>query len=219
MRASLLMIMALSIGCHAKFKRAAPYIDDINVQVITTGGPYVQLGQVWSSPDSGNPNVNLVGEIAAAAINITQEIRSIDQTDRIYNAVDIHDVNASMTAGLAETLGGGPPFGYTEGDADATLQIEVLSYGINVPYLGAPGEFTYSARARMFDVAGQQVYRKNLTCTVGLGDPAAAAMVFGTVNNVRQLNEMSDAEINDAFRNAAAYCGQRFVLKMRQHAG
>lgn len=217
MRASMFTICILASGCHAKFKKAAPFIDDINVQVVTSGGPYVQLGKV-QAPANSNGGSDLIGELAAAAVNVTQAFRGVNQTDRIYSAVDINDVNAYMTAGLADTLAGGPPFAYSEDTADATLQLDVTSYGVNVPYLGAPGEFTYSVQARMYNTDGKRVYRKNLTCTVGLGDPSTAAVVFGTVNNVQSLNEMTDAEINDAFRNVAAYCGQRFVLKMRKHA-
>jgi len=219
MRTNLLLIAALATGCHAKFKKAVPYIDDINVQVVTSGGPYVELGKIYSSVETGDQGANLLADIAVAAVNISQDVKGINQTERIANAVDIQDVNAYMAMGLADTLGGGPPFAYTESDADATLQLEVLSYGVSVPYLGAPGEFTYSVNARMYTAAGERVYRKGLTCTVGLGNPEAAAVVFGTVNNIKQLDEMTDAEINDAFRNAAAWCGQRFVLKMRQHAG
>lgn len=219
MRANLLLMGLIATGCHKKFKQAAPYIDDINVQVVTTGAPYVQLGKVYASPNTGDQGADLIGEIAAAAINVTQDIRSINQTDRIANAVDIYDVNMAMTEGLAYTLGDGPPFRYTDGDADAMLQLNVTSYGLTVPYLGAPGEFAYSVEARLYDQSGDRVYRKNLTCSLGFGDPGAGEIIFGTVNNVRELNEMTDAEINDAFRNVAAYCGQEFVVKMRKHAG
>lgn len=218
MRASVFAMCILATGCHAKFKKAAPYIEDINVQVITSGGPYVQLGKV-QAPTNSEGQPDLIGEIAAAAINVTQAFREVNQTDRIQNAVNINDVNTYMTAGLADTLAGGPPFAYTEDSADATLQLNVVSYGVNVPYLGAPGEFTYSVQARMYGADGDRVYRKNLTCTVSLGDPSTASIVSSTVNNVQSLNAMTDAEINDAFRNVAAHCGQEFVLKMRKHAG
>ncbi len=192
-----LTLCAASIsGCHARFKKAAPTIDDINVQVITTGGPYVELGKVWGTPETNNPTVNLLMDVAAVAVNVSQEIKAIDQTTRIYNAVNIDDVNRSMTAGLGQTLGSGPPFAYSGGsDTDATLQLEVLSYGLYVPYLGAPGEFTYTVRARMYRGNGERVYKTNLTCEVGAGDPEAGEMVLGIVNNIRELNEMTDEEI------------------------
>ena len=223
MRASYAIFMAigaafLATGCHAKFKKAAPTIDDISVQVITTGGPYVELGKVYSTTDTGNPNLNLLADVAAAAVNTVQEVRAIDQTQRIIDAVQVDDINMAMQQGLAETLRGGPPFAYSAGEADAMLQLEVLSYGMNVPYLGAPGEFTYTVQARMYKDT-ERVYRTSLTCTVGVGDPSASAVVLGAVNNVKQLDQLSNAEINEAFAQIARYCGEQFVVKMRRHAG
>ena len=199
---------------------AVPTIDDINVQVITTGGPYVELGKVYGTPETGNNTVNLLLNVAALAVNVSQEVKAIDQTTRIYNAVNIQDVNDSMTVGLGQTLGGGPPFAYSQGtDTDATLQLEVLSYGLFVPYLGAPGEFTYTVRARMYRDNGELVYKKTLTCEVGAGNPEAGEMILGIVNNIRELDQMSDPEINQAFADMANYCGNLFVVKMRRHAG
>ncbi len=207
-------------GCHARFKKAVPTIDDINVQVITTGGPYVELGKIWSTPETGNPTANLLMDIAAVAVNVSQEVKAIDQTARIYSAVDIEGVNSAMSEGLGNTLGGGPPFAYaTTTDTDATLQLEVLSYGLYVPYIGAPGEFTYTVRARMYRANGERVYKKTLTCEVGAGDPEAGEMILGVVNNIRELEEMSDEQINSAFSDMAYYCGTKFVTKMRRHAG
>ena len=217
---ALTLSAAMVGGCHARFKKAVPTIDDINVQVITTGGPYVELGKVWGTPDTGNPAANLLLDVAAVAVNVSQEIKAIDQTTRIYNAVDIQDVNSAMTMGLGETLGGGPPFAFSsDSDTDATLQLEVLSYGLYVPYIGAPGEFTYTVRARMYRANGERVYKKTLTCEVGAGDPQAGEMVLGVVNNIRELNEMTDEQINQSFSDMAHYCGMRFVAKMRKNAG
>lgn len=217
---ALSLTIGMVSGCHARFKKAVPTIDDINVQVITTGGPYVELGKVWGTPDTGNDTVNLLLDVAAVAVNVSQEIKAIDQTTRIYNAVDIQDVNSAMAVGLGDTLGGGPPFAFSsDNDTDATLQLEVLSYGLYVPYIGAPGEFTYTVRARMYRNSGERVYKKTMTCEVGAGDPEAGEMVLGIVNNIRELNEMSDEEINRAFADMAHYCGTRFVVKMRRHAG
>lgn len=206
-------------GCHAKFKKAVPTIDDINVQVITTGGPYVELGKVWGTPDTGNSAVNAALGIAAVAVNVAQTINEVDQTQRIYDAVDIDSVNGAVVDGLADTLGSGPPFAFTAEDADATLQLEVLSYGLYVPYIGAPGEFTYDLRARMYKADGERVYKTRMSCEVGAGDPQASEVVLGVVNNIRQLEELTDAQINDAFATLAYYCGEKFLVKMRKHAG
>jgi hypothetical protein len=155
-----------------------------------------------------------------AAINVVQEVRSIDQADRIARAVDPEAVNRALVDGIAATLGAGPPFAFTDGPTPpATLQVEVLSYGLTVPYLGAPGQFTYTARVRLYKANGDRIYKKRLTCTAGVGNPSAPAVVLGAVDNVRQLNHMTDEQIHQAFEAIARYCGQELVVKLRKHAG
>jgi len=201
--------LVLSTGCHAKFKDAVPGIDAVNVQVLTTGGPFVQLGYL-PIDDEG-----MVSEV----INVVQTVRSAYQTDRIEDAVIINDVQDAMTQGVAETLNLGVPFSTTANDPNAPLlQIEVTSYGLFVPVMGATGEFTVTAKARIYEPDGERVYRKNLTCSLGMdADGLEAALPI--FNNAKALDEMSDAEINNAFADMAWLCGQQLVMKMRQHAG
>ena len=90
---------------------------------------------------------------------------------------------------------------------------------MDVPYLGATGSFTYTARARIYTADGERVYRKRLTCSTDVGDPSTAAVVFSAVNNVKQLKEMTDTEIDQTFADVARYCGTKFVTKIRKHAG
>jgi len=201
--------LVLSTGCHAKFKEAVPGIDAVNVQVLTTGGPYVQLGYM-PFDDEG---------YVSEAINVVQAVRGAYQTDRIEDAIVISDVQDALTQGVAETLNLGVPFSTTANDPNAPLlQIEVTSYGLFVPIMGAAGQFTVSAKARIYEPDGERVYRKNLTCTLGMdADGLEAALPI--FNNARALDEMSDAELNAAFGDIAWLCGQQLVMKMRQHAG
>ncbi len=202
------LLILLLTGCHAKFKKYASTLGTVRVQVVNTGGPYVELGKVYSQQP------NLLTDV----VNIVQEVRSLDLTNRIAAAVQVAAVNDALAAGYIETMGGGPPFG-TSPESQALLQLEVESYGMYVPYLGAPGQFTYTARAVVYKADGERIYRKRLTCSAGVGDPNLAAVVLGAVNNAKQLDTLSDADINAIFVDTARWCGSRFVLTMRQHAG
>ncbi len=216
MRHLTLAALALTLlsSCHAKFKKHAGTLGEVRVQTVLTGGPYVNLGKMYT--DSDDPALL---QVAAAVVNTVQVVNEIDQTQRIYGAVHVSEVNRALDAGLAQTLADGPPFAYTDAtDAPALLQIEVQSYGLNVPWLGAPGEFTYSLRMRIYKADGERVYNAWHTCEAGAGTPSVPEVVFSAVNNVRQLNEMSDADIHAAFETIAFWCGQEVVLKMRRHA-
>lgn len=219
LRPTALVLLALMAGgCHAKFKREAPTLGSVRTQVITTGGPVVQLGHVPMVGDDSP--LGTLANIAAVAVNISQEIKAGDVAGRIGNAVRTEDVNHAFNDGVAQTLQGGPPFAYTDDpNAPATLQVEVLSYGLSVPYLGAPGVFTYDLKVRIYKKDGDRVYKASHACEIGAGTPGVTESVLGVVNNVKEIKEMSDEEINSAFATMSAYCAQTFVIKMRKHAG
>jgi hypothetical protein len=206
-------VALLGPGCHAKFKKYAPTLGEVRLQTVTTGAPYVSLGKVYTDNDS---LIDLVG----TAVNVVQTVKEIDQSDRIARAVDIQKVNAALQAGVQETLGSGPPFAWTDkAQAPAVLQLEILDYGLAVPGLGARGVFTYSMKARIYKADGDRVYSYSMTCDSAAGMPDSVAAALGVVNNVKQLNEMSNAQIQEAFDAMAHWCGSAFVVKMRKHAG
>lgn len=211
MKLRLILAASLALtGCHAKFKKHAAEVGQARVQVVVTGGPEVMLGRA---------DMEATG-IVGAVVNIAQAVNEVELANRIGGAVDVSAVAVSLESGVAEVLGGGPPFAYSNDQgAPGLLELELLSYGLYAPYLGAPGSFTFDARARVYLADGDRIYSKRMTCTAGVGDPDLAAVALGFVNNTREIQQMSDAEINDVFQAVAQSCGQRFVVTMRKHAG
>lgn len=204
---ALAALALLSTGCHAKFKREAPGLGEVRTQVIVNGGPQVELGHMYDD------------SLVSLVVNVAQEIKSIKPQRRIAEAVDVDKVNYALQEGLRDTLHDGPPFAYTDDSKAATLQMELLSWGLYVPYIGAPGEFVYDFRVRIYKPDGDRVYKTKMSCSTGAGAPPSAALVFGTVNNVKQLEQMSDEQIQGAFDAVAYWCGGQLVSKMRRHAG
>jgi len=204
---TLVLLLLVAPGCHAKFKKEAPTLGAVRPQVLNGGRPFVQLG--YTSGDG----------LVSAVINTVQAVKSINETDRIANAVQIDQVNSAMVQGISDTLGSGPPFAFTSAETAPVLQIEVQSYGMYVPYLGAPGSFTFDLVTRIYKPDGDRVYTAHTTCEIGAGNPDAAAVVLGVVNNSAQLKSMTDEEINNTFVTIGSWCGQEIVRKMRKHAG
>ncbi|MBN1337245.1 MAG: hypothetical protein JXB39_14900 [Deltaproteobacteria bacterium] len=216
----LIILIATSLvlgGCHCKFKKVASTLGEVRVQALVTGLPYVHLGRI--APPA-NPDHAPVAAVATGVVNVVQGVRETEQTARIARAVDHRAVNEALVAGIGETLGDGPPFAFSPVDQGGhVMQVEVRSWGLMVPYLGAPGEFTYDLRVRIYTVDGDRVYSSSTTCTAGVGQPDPTAVVLGVVNNVAELERMSDAQITDAFSQIAYWCGMELVRKIRQHAG
>jgi len=216
----LLVLLAASLvlpGCHCKFKKYAPTLGEVRVQALVTGYPYVRLGRLAGPVD---PEHAPIAAVAAGVVNVVQGVREIEQTDRIARAVDLRVVNEALVGGFAEALGGGPPFAFSPADQGGNvMQIEVLAWGLDVPYLGAPGAFTYDLRVRIYTEEGERVYSSSTTCAAGAGSPGAAEVVLGVVNNVAEIERMSDEEITSSFSSIAYWCGQELVRKIRKHAG
>ncbi len=218
-----LVVALLATGCHAKFKKHADQVGAAQLQVLALGGADAQLGRAGvlldPTPESDEEAVaGAVAAVAAGVFNTVQAVKEAELRDRIATAVDPSLTNEAMMLGVTETLGGGPPFSIAE-DARSLLQLEVLSWGLSVPTVGASGSFTYTVRARVYLPDGERIYSNSLTCVVGAGAPSAVSQALGLVNNAKQVKQMSDAELQDAFDAMARYCGGVFVTKLRKHAG
>ena len=81
-----------------------------------------------------------------------------------------------------------------------------------------PRAFIYQTKVSIYLPDGQKVYKVGHSCTVGFGDAMPISVATGTVDNVRQLEQMSNAEIQEVFEGAAKQCGEELVVRMRKHA-
>ena len=203
---TVVLSLALATGCHSRFKKHVGSIDDVRADMIVTTGPHVALGGVQGDG------------LAALAINTVQGVKSIDLTRKVGDAVDPSAVGAAFADEVAAAFGKGPPFN-VDPASDTSLQIELLSYGIDVAGLGMPGALTYSLRTRIYLPDGQLVYTAGHNCAVSFSDPSAAAIVFGAVNNAKAIKDMKPKEIEAMFEGGAQYCAQQTVMRIRRHGG
>lgn len=213
MKAHLLLAVLPLVACHAKFKKYASTLGTARSQIVDPGIPYVHLGGVYS----GGAGVG--GDLVGAVVNTVQIVRSAEQTDRIAKAVDADLVTHALMDSIRDTLGSGPPFAYTDDPTAPLMQISVDSYGLMVPYLGAPGVFTYDLTVDIYTKEGMHIYNNHVECIVDAAADEPIEEVLSIVDNVAKLESMTDAEINDAFVGIGAWCGKQVVIEMRRHAG
>lgn len=209
MRTTLLVLALLLLGgCNARFKKAIATMDDVKSEAYTRTRPNVQLGMLY-----GN-------DVVSAVVNTAQAVGSIAVERRIEKAVDPRHVAGALQAGLGDGLGSGPPFRLSQRPkADGLVEMSVLDWGMSVPHLGSPGVFYYRVRARVYVPSGRRIYHRRVTCSTGVGAPREVSMVLGTVNNVKQIREMSDDQIEHAFEVTAHWCGTVIAQRMRRAGG
>lgn len=203
--------LLVGTGCHAKFKKHASSLGSVQTQVVNTGGVDVYLGRL-------NSGDGLVSAIIDTAVNVSQMINEAEVADRIVGAVDLGRTNAALAGGFDDGMGNGPPFS-VEAEAPNMYQMEVLEYGMEAPYLGAQAVFTYNVRVRIYQADGERVYSARTGCSTAAGAPPAVSRALGLVSNIKQLDQMTDAEIQDAFDVVADWCGHEIARKTRKHAG
>jgi len=204
--ATVAVVALIATGCHARFKKHVGAIDDVRAELTVPGGPFVNLGGVEGDG------------LLAAAVNVTQGVKSIDLTRRIGAAVDPGEVAEAYVTEMDAAFGNGPPF-VLDDRSDTVLQMQLVGYGIDVAGLGMPGALTYTLNTQIYLPDGQKVYNANHSCAVPFGDPNAVSIVLGAVNNSRAIKDMSDQEIRDMFNGGARWCAQDTVLRIRRHGG
>lgn len=221
---ALSVVAGLATGCHAKFKREVGSLSAVQLEIITQSGPTASLGGVVvladPTPESdAEAVVDGVASVAAGIFNISQAVKATQISNRLAEVVDMGRTNSAMLEGVTRTLGN-TPFAIVNADQSGDLlQLEVLEWGMQVPSLGVQGSFTYEVRARIYKADGDRIYSSRLSCEIAAGSPGAGSQVLGLVNNVKQIEEMSDEDLQASFEAMAEYCGGVFVTKMRKHAG
>jgi hypothetical protein len=215
-------LFLILLACHGPFRKDAADLHQVRVQVTMSGEPDVDLGKfdqqnqgpVSRVPQSGNA-------MDAQAMNADQTADEVDLERALAHRVAPHPLTEKMTQGLLDGMKDGRPFALTtDPQVKHTLQIDVTSYGLHVPYIGAPGEFVFDVRARLTrGDTGKVVYSTSLRCDTDAGNPPASARAIDAVDHVREIERMSDEELQGAFNEMAYYCGTVFANRMRKHAG
>ena len=197
------------LGCHAKLQQAAPSIGALHTQVQTTGGPWVDLGQV---PEEAG----IVGDV----ITGLQVAKAVRLSQRLQDAMDGSSHEEALHEGVLRALGEGALLGFTANtEAVASLELEVRAYGLYVKNIGQDGVFTYKTRVRMWGPSGERLYRKRLLCTADIREVLGREDTRRPIQHAKEIDRLSDSEIQAIYLDLARSCGEQVVHQMRAHAG
>lgn len=206
-RTTLLICIALTAGCHARFKKAAPAIDNVRIEVVNLGGPSVIL------PTSGSDSA------IGAVLDITQAVRAGNIAGHIRDKVDPQQVNQAFADGFADRIGSGPPFGYAP-DAGDVLQYELTNWGMRTVSFTAPGVYFYELRVRGYRANGKKFYRSGVHCATDAGTTGWLEMSpFGPDSNPQKIKNLPAERIQAIFDATAKDCASQAISRLRKHAG
>lgn len=208
MRNTLVLLLgaALMAGCHGRFKRAAPNLGAVSVDMVAARGPSVALPMV-----GGDSPVS-------AAVNITQMVRQGNIAAHIAEKVDPEQVNQAFADGFAQALDDGPPFAFAP-DAKNVLQFELVDWGMEIYGPFSPGVFNYDLRVRGYRGDGKLFYKTRVRCATDAGTQGWSEMTPFGDNNPNRIKNLPAEDVQRIFDATAADCARQALLIVRQHAG
>ena len=206
-RTTLLLSLLLVAGCHARFKKAAPGIGNVRIEVVNLGGPSVSL------PSSGSDSV------VGAVLDVTQAVRAGNIARHIQDKVDPNQVNQAFADGFADGIGSGPPFGYAA-DAPDLLQYELTGWGMGMTSFTSPGVYFYQLRVRGYHADGKKFYKSGVTCATNAGTTGWLELSpFGPDSNPEKIKNLPPEKVQAIFDATAKDCATQALLLLRKHAG
>lgn len=208
----ILVLVLCTTACHARFKKFARTADTVDLKVVVSGTPVVDLQE-------NAPAANPLERAADIAVGAAAQVGSAKVKRRLEAVLQPNDVQVMVSKGAVETLGDGPPFG-TEGDhIDGTIQIEVTSYGIRQE--GGGPAFFANYRVRGYRTGdGKRIYKNGVSCTDNtFWTPNTPGNLVGTIATMNYLASMTDEELGKAVSAVVRRCTGQMIVEMRRHAG
>ncbi len=185
----------------------------LRVEVVAETQPQVEVASLPSS--TGELGVDLTNGI----INIVRAVRAGAMEQRLEGAADLELIEQELLGGLREAFVGDAAI--TRDPAAPLLRLELDSLSLHVPEPGTRGWFEAIVIAEVYDVEGDRRCRRSATCHAEVGAPAELdartdlEAYAEVVDNRRELEAMSDAEIRAAFGQAARECAQTVGVRLQ----
>ncbi len=202
MKRALILVLALT-GCHARLKQVAPELSAVRTVSATQVRPHVDLGRTTQQ------------DVRGSLLAMQQGAVEFEVLRRLLDEVDGPAVAWALEAGAAGALGAAPPLAWTGGDPfDATLRVDIIAYGLEAPFAGAPPEFVTAVRVRLFTPDARVVYRASQRCRAQVPESRWAPGWWGTWANKAAIDKLDDGQLQAAFEEVAHRCGEEVVEEM-----
>jgi hypothetical protein len=209
MKWALGVLFALVVGgCHHRIREQGPGFASARTVASTNVRPYVDFGRSTQQ------------DVRGSLVSMQQGAIEFEVLRRLLDEVDGQAVAWAMEAGAASALGGEAPLAWTGADTyDATLRLEIVAYGLEAPFTGAPPEFVTAVRVRLYTADAKVIYRASQRCRASLPEGRWAPGLWGAWSNKAALDKLDDGQLQAAFEEVAQRCGGEVVEEMLRRAG
>lgn len=207
------MLFISASSCHARFKKFARTADVVHMQAVVSGTATVNLAE-----SGGNSTGTFAEAVMDGAVGAAAQIKSGQVRKRLVAIMNPDQVREMVQADATNLLGDGPPFAGHGEPKDGTVQIEILSYGIEQSG-GGPAFFAnYRIRGYRAD-NGKKMYKTSASCSDrAFWTPNTPGNVVGTAATIAHIDGMTDEELRATIEAVVQRCTSQVIAKMRKHA-
>lgn len=208
---ALLVLSCSTYGC-ANFSKYAPKMDEVSYDTeMAAGPPIIELKQ-----DASDSN-NMIG----AAMNVaaaSQGIQAANMLKGMFDRnIDTGTIETTLRDGMTSALAGGGPFEITEEGEDGRILLKVLAYGVERTGTTPTFTGTYLVRVR-YAPESKTVFRRRFNCERGGFFEATDASVFEAASFKKAVDNMSDEQFLNRYRNHVEQCTAEIARRLRAKA-
>lgn len=206
-------IVFAASSCHARFKKFARTADVVQMQAVVSGTANVNLAE-----SGGNRSGTLVEAVMDSAVGAAAQVKSGQVRKRLVSVMSPQKVRDMVQHDAVELLGDGPPFASAGEPVDGTIQIEIISYGIQQSGGGPSFYANYRIRGYRAD-NGKKMYKTSASCSDrAFYTPNTLGNIVGTAATIAHLDGMTDEELSATIEAVVQRCTGLVIAKMRKHA-
>jgi len=212
-----LAALALTTGCHGRYKRNADALGKVQVVVRAPTSPEVVVSgpqvDVSTGEETAAGQVQDAAELGMRVASVVLGAKAQKKLDRAVTSKEARQ--ALKTAFMSDV--DSQPLPYNPGEKGrARLTIEITDFGLDASS-GTPTAFVHT-RTTIHDKKGKKVYRATESCTRTLG-PGMDIPLTGAdeLIAVRQLADLSPKKMEKVVTSVVEQCAQEVSAELVDH--
>ena len=213
-----LTALALTTGCHGKYKRNADALGKVSVVVRAPTNPEVMVGSPMVSVDTGEEKspAEQAQDAAEVGMHVASVVLGQKAQKKLNKAVTSKEAREALKVAFMDDVDS-QPLPYDVGEkGKARLTIEITDFGLDATS-GQPSAFVRT-RTTIHNRKGERVYKATETCTRTLG-PGMDIPLSGVdeLVAVKQLADLSPKKMEKVVTAVVEQCAEEVSNELVKH--
>lgn len=212
-----LATLALTTGCHGRYKRNADALGKVQVVVRVPTSPKVVVGGSTASVSTGEETqLDQAREAAELGMQVASVVLGHKAQKKLDRAITSKEARKALEEAFMADVGS-QALPYKPGEKGrARLTIEITDFGLDASS-GTPSAFVRT-RTTIHDRSGKRVYRASETCTRTLG-PGMDIPFTGAdeLAAAKHLADLSPKRMDTVITSVVEQCAEEVSFELVTH--